>query len=227
MNMDDDSRAALMVEELEYWRSVLTGEAKDIYKLREAAEERPYPPRFLEMLPDRPPWWVLDVGSGPVSVLGRDPRAELVQADPLAAEYAAMLEAVGIGPPGRLVAVEGERLVEEFGPESFDLVYSRNALDHTADPLEVLRQMCSVVRRGCWVVAETYINEGAGSGYAGLHRWNFDVKKDGRAILWNRDGSWDVQNEVGHCLDDWTVEKGASLCGRGGASCVIMRGQRP
>ena len=37
--------------------------------------------------------------------------------------------------------VEAEHLLEHFGHDRFDLVHSRNAIDHTYDALEAIRQM--------------------------------------------------------------------------------------
>ena len=213
-----------MVEEIGWWRKVLMGGARENYDPVEAAKPRPFPARLAELLPGDPPWRVLDVGSGPVSVLGLDARVALTQADPLAAEYLELLQEIDLDPPGVLVAANGERLTETFGRKAFDMVYSHNALDHTENPLVMLRQMLEVVRPGCWVVAETYRNEGHGNRYHGLHRWNFDLV-DGRAVLWNAAGErWDVRNEI-ECAE-WVVDMRASLVGAGGPACVRMRGRR-
>jgi hypothetical protein len=54
--------------------------------------------------------------------------------DPLANKYNRLLEDAGLAPTIRTEAVDGEKLVERFGRDRFDIAYSRNALDHTADP---------------------------------------------------------------------------------------------
>jgi hypothetical protein len=74
-----------------------------------------------------------DTGSG-VGVTTRFVAVGVRAVDPLANKYNRLLEDAGLAPTIRTEAVDGEKLVERFGRDRFDIAYSRNALDHTADP---------------------------------------------------------------------------------------------
>ena len=131
----------------------------------------------------------LDVGAGPISAAGwrlSNPRHafELQATDPLAREYNVILDEyrgmhplpggqLGLAAPVRALTVEGERLTEVFARDSFDLVMSRNAIDHARDPLLALSEMLAVVKPGRPVMLQVYENEARMQGASGLHRWNF------------------------------------------------------
>jgi SAM-dependent methyltransferase len=104
--------------------------------------------------------------------------------DPLADEYNRMLDACGVVPHIRTQRGEVERLSELFAPDQFDLVYMRNALDHSYDPLLGIRQMLSVVKPGGWVYLHHAVNEGENEKYHGMHQWNF-TDEAGEFIMWN------------------------------------------
>ena len=61
-----------------------------------------------------------------------------------------------------------ESLLERFVPDTFDLVFSRNALDHTSDPLRALQQMLAVVKPGHSVLLEVHENEADAERYGGM-----------------------------------------------------------
>jgi SAM-dependent methyltransferase len=131
---------------------------------------------------------ILDVGAGPLTRLGKrwpDHVVHLTAVDPLADEYNRILDECGIVPVVRTQAGEVERLRESFDADQFDLIYMRNALDHSYDPLLGIRQMLSVVKPGGWVYLDHAINEGKNEGYRGMHQWNFTEEK-GEYIIWNR-----------------------------------------
>jgi SAM-dependent methyltransferase len=137
---------------------------------------------------------ILDVGAGPLTWLGyRYPgkRLTIVPVDPLADDYDRLLRDAGLNPPIRTIRVAGEALLEHFGPESFDIAYATNALDHSADPLTIISNMVKVVRPGGVVVLRHKRNEGQSARYSGLHQWNFDAV-DGGLLLWNEAVDVDV-----------------------------------
>jgi SAM-dependent methyltransferase len=130
---------------------------------------------------------ILDVGAGPVTWLGfRYPEKTLtiVPIDPLADEYDHLLHEAGLDPPIRTIRVAGEKLLDHFGPQSFDIAYATNALDHSADPFTIISNMVAVVRPGGIVLLRHKRNEGESARYGGLHQWNFDVV-DESLLLWN------------------------------------------
>merc|ERR1712032_319303 len=112
---------------------------------------------------------------------------EVVAADPLACEYGKMIEDLGVSAPTMAVPrmAEIEHLVKEFGTASFDVVHCTNALDHSHDPLRGIEQALRVLRGGRPVLLRHTRNEAEKNGYAGLHRWNLDVR-GGRLFLWQQ-----------------------------------------
>ena len=146
--------------------------------------------RLRRFLPGRRPRIsILDVGSGPLSLVGaRLPgvEVELVPVDPLAAEYNELLDLHGVTPPVRTRPCPAERVADVLGEARFDLVYCQNALDHTEDPLGGLEQMLRAVKPGRWVLLKHVIDEGEREDYGSLHDWNFRIE-EGRFVIWNRE----------------------------------------
>lgn len=153
---------------------------------------------------------ILDVGAGPLTWLGyRYPgkRITIVPVDPLADDYDRLLREAGLQPPVRTIPVAGEALLEHFQPASFDIAYATNALDHSADPLAIIRNMVTVVRPGGAVILRHKRNEGASARYSGLHAWNFDAV-DGAFVLWNEATKVDVREALAERTetDAWLEE---------------------
>ena len=94
-----------------------------------------------------------------------------------------MLDRVGVEPPVRTTQCESEKLTEVFGTNAFDLVYARNTLDHSYDPVKAIRSMIDVVKPGCHALLEHAQNEAEEENYMGMHQWNLSVD-DGRFYVW-------------------------------------------
>jgi SAM-dependent methyltransferase len=75
--------------------------------------------------------------------------------------------------PARPLALRAEALTSLFAHNSFDMVASRNAIDHSQDPLRCLSEMVATVKPGRFVVLELFEREGAIQNYRDLHKWNF------------------------------------------------------
>lgn len=130
---------------------------------------------------------ILDVGAGPITHLGYTyPGKELLitAIDPLADEYARMLRELRVTCPIPTIEGHGERLLDQFGQESFDLAYASNSLDHSYNPLAIVDNMLQVVTRDGIVMLRHYRNEGRTGNYHGLHQWNFDIL-NGDLVIWN------------------------------------------
>jgi len=130
---------------------------------------------------------VLDVGSGPISWMGwRLSRPDLffesIPVDPLGHLYRRILDEQhppGLQPtanggpsravPARPLALRAEALTSLFAHNSFDMVASRNAIDHSQDPLRCLSEMVATVKPGRFVVLELFEREGAIQNYRDLH----------------------------------------------------------
>ena len=80
-----------------------------------------------------------------------------------------------------------EALLSVFARDSFDLVMSKNAIDHAYDPMLSLAQMLAVVKPGRAVMVDLYEREGEVQRYAGLHQHNF-MWKDGELVYWAKRG---------------------------------------
>jgi SAM-dependent methyltransferase len=142
---------------------------------------------------------ILDCGAGPLTILGKrldDREVELVAVDALADEYDRLLATYQVVPLVRTLHCEVEELEAMFGPDEFDLVYMRNALDHSYDPVRGIRQMLRVAKPGCSVFLDHRVDEALHGRYRGLHQWNFRLEDDAGFVIWNRDARFVVQEEI-------------------------------
>lgn len=124
---------------------------------------------------------ILDVGAGPLTRVGKrwaERTVEITAVDPLADAYKEMLARIGLKPLVETVPGDGEKLLEQFRENEFDLAYASNALDHSYDPLMAINQMFAVIKPGRFVYLWHFANEGLQEGYSGLHQWNFDVQSE-------------------------------------------------
>lgn len=155
---------------------------------------------------------ILDVGAGPLTLLGKkhpDKQLEIVATDALADQYADLLSRYAIDPPVRTVFAEAERLSRAFHANSFDLVYAQNCIDHVHNPLQAIKQMLRVAKPGCFVALGHTENEALVENFQGLHQWNFGVK-DGEFMIEGADRRWNVSRELAHlgefqccCRNHW------------------------
>lgn len=130
---------------------------------------------------------VLDVGCGPTSIIGgmhNGNRLDIVGVDPLGNEYEKLLQEFGISQSIKTVPCSGEDLLLHFEKNSFDLVFSRNALDHAQEPHKAIASMLEVCKEGCCVVFKVNLNEGLNTRYHGFHQWNF-TEVGGTLLIWN------------------------------------------
>lgn len=146
------------------------------------------------------PVQVLDVGSGPLSPLcwGVDRKLFVATAvDPLAREYARLLECHHIDFPIRPLEGTGEDLRRLFSPGQFDIVYSRNALDHAVDVRRCIEAAAEVLRDGGVLYLEGFVREGTHGRWQGLHQHDL-VPENGALIHYDRRGKrTDVTDQLG------------------------------
>jgi SAM-dependent methyltransferase len=158
---------------------------------------------FIDRLPNQTVQ-ILDVGAGPLTILGKVHPSKTVQitaVDPLAARYDALLKKYAVAPPIRTRLGSGEALVSQFGENTFDFVYAQNCIDHAENPVEAMRQMVRVARPDCDAVLYHAPNEAETQAYSGLHQWNFTLEHD-RFIVTGRHGKTDVAvalKDIGVC----------------------------
>ena len=115
--------------------------------------------------------------------------------DPLAEEYCAMLNTYGFHDTVRPIKVDGEKLTTVFPAHYFDICSCANALDHSYDPITVIRQMVAVCKPGGWIFLLHIINVAESENYAGLHQWNLDWRNE-RFVIWNKTATIDVLEAI-------------------------------
>lgn len=193
-------------EELEYWKKVLATkglEWPDAYR-ELLAPDTPLQSELTELLQptqDRE-LRLLDIGAGPLTVLGKTMPGRslsIVATDALAEEYDKLLNYYGVQPPVRTIECPGEQLLERFSRNYFHLVYARNCLDHSIDPLSIIRIAIQLTRPDGCVVLHHWPCEAERAGYAGLHQWNFDFRR-GKTLLWRPGTRYHLETDLANIV---------------------------
>lgn len=176
-------------DEVDYWRSMIAGTFHNKEWVagfrRRAAGIDIAAPHLHQYL--RSGARVLDVGSGPATVLGgilNGKPIDITAVDPLANQYNELYSTHGITPLITPIYGEGENLQQVVNGK-FDFVYSRNALDHSYDPMRAIQGMIDVCAEGGVVFFENVVNEGYNENYKGLHQWNF-MHASGDLVIWKK-----------------------------------------
>jgi SAM-dependent methyltransferase len=176
--------SGLIKDELFFWEKALSEGGKnwspDEFRLRTDFNQ-PLQEELKELIAAVPKSVVriLDVGSGPLTRLGTQwpgREVQITATDPLAEHYNMLLKKLGIVPPVPVTFAHGEKLLETFPANHFDLAYASNSLDHSYDPLKAIGQMLAVTKPGGCVYLWHFSNSGKHECYNGLHQWNFDVR---------------------------------------------------
>lgn len=183
--------------ELEFWDSYFRTKGlqwSDTYE-RRFNPQLPLQPRPLSLLPDTQEVFILDVGAGPLTYLGKvaeGKKINIIAVDPLADEYNKILNKYMIEPIVRTQKADAEKLVAHFPRDTFDLVYARNCIDHSYAPVRAIRQMLSIVKKGCYILMEHHPEEATAAGHHGFHQWDFTRGNSGHFIIVSRRGRWNV-----------------------------------
>jgi SAM-dependent methyltransferase len=194
-------RRVALLSELVFWDRWLAKRLDDPALAELLREDRPVPSGLVRLVEQAPPGKVriLEVGAGPIGAVGdRHPtrEVEVVPTDILADEYNKVLRRRGLRPKNPTRRADMERLVEQFGAETFDVVVAANCIDHTGDAPRALEEMVGVLRPGGTVVMDHFEDEGAHQDYAGLHQWNLSAA-EGRLVLWNEARRYDAAAALG------------------------------
>ena len=143
---------------------------------------------------------ILDVGSGPLTKLGKKhPSRELIitPTDLLASRYDLLLSELKVEPLVRTIFANAERLVDQFGQNSYDIVHGQNCIDHTAHPQVAIQQMLAVCKPQGYVILYHAENEGQTEQYKQLHKWNFTCENGDFIIRDQRGRTTNVTRMVG------------------------------
>lgn len=176
---------ALLKDELNFWEKALAEKGKNWdpaeFRLRTNLE-LPLQDELRELISAAPNTTVrvLDVGSGPLTRIGsRWPghEVQITATDPLADHYNALLKKLEVVQRVPVTFAHGEKLLETFPPDYFDLAYASNSLDHSYNPLKAIEQMLAVIKPGSYVYLWHFSNAGTHECYNGLHQWNFDINR--------------------------------------------------
>jgi SAM-dependent methyltransferase len=226
-------RRRALQEEVEYWQNWLAtqgGKWAGDYKYRFDPESEVVDPALREVLTRlaQNQISILDVGAGPVSKIGyRFPgkTLSLTAVDPLADEYNRLLKQHRAVAPLPVECLDGERVLEHFGPERFDVAYSCNALDHAVDPVPIIQNMIEVVRPDGYVVLRHVRNEAINQAYVQLHQWNFD-ERDGRFVIWRPGHELDMTDMLAELADTHCRIETNDDDGDGGSVVCVMQKRR-
>lgn len=188
-------------DELDFWRRHLAehGRAADDRDRWEEVFPSGLLP-YLDLVRDRHARTprLLELGSGPVSLLawGVDKGLfDLTAVDPLAGAYERLMRKHDCTYPVKPVEGFGENLSALFAPNTFDIAYSSNALDHTAAPRRCLEELTLVVGEGGLMYFEGFVREATNADWQGLHQHDL-VPEDGQLVDYTRDGSRTVLTDA-------------------------------
>lgn len=120
---------------------------------------------------------IVDIGCGPISTVGTVDdrfRINLLGVDPLTNVYSKILDQHFISRPHSAINMECEK-IDKIGDSIFDVVFSRNALDHSESPDLILQHSKTVCKDGGLIHIRMYENEAIRNKYSGLHQWNAKV----------------------------------------------------
>ena len=148
-------------------------------------------PEFEALLPTQNEVNILDVGAGPLTLIGKKcagKKVNITAIDLLADEYDRLLKRNHIQPIFRTLKVDAERLTEHFSTNTFDLACALNSIDHVYDPEKAILQMLHVVKIGAYVFLRHTLNEADHQNYMGLHQSNFSLSDDGDFLIRSKNG---------------------------------------
>lgn len=129
---------------------------------------------------------LIDVGCGPSSHFYSEELAnradiEIITVDPLAKHYQRLHQQYKTPYDIKCVEGFGENLDQLFSRDSFHLVYSENAIDHSIFPELFMKNMFRILKTGGYLILSGFMKEGSNTGWLGVHKW--DIEAEGNDLL--------------------------------------------
>ena len=172
--------------ETDFWRRFLSDLPDNYFRLDAQLELQDFAVPYIEGKQNPR---LLEIGSGPLPGIGKvrnGKRLEIVAVDPLGDVYMQLLAEENILPIVPVMKGKGEELEEIFkGEPQFDFVFCANALDHSLNPIEIIKSAINVTVDRGGLRFTVHKNEAEFMKYSGLHQWNFEIKND-KVRIWNR-----------------------------------------
>jgi len=125
---------------------------------------------------------LLDLGCGPFPKSGIHHQNYIIErtlVDSLADEYHLMLDENAVNTYGqKIIPCNVEEIETQLNPSFFDIIYSKNVLDHTYNPIKAISSLINLLCKNGVIVLEHYIKEGEYTNYFGLHQWDFFIDNE-------------------------------------------------
>jgi SAM-dependent methyltransferase len=162
-------------EELSFWKTFVKTDRflKDWIADRKTSELDEYVSEFIKNVKHDK---ILDVGSGPVSILhGLLKNSDITAVDALADYYQQIFnfKKYKINPP---IFNRAETLNYE---SVFDIVHISNALDHCQDLNLAVNNLYKAVKQNGYLIIQTFEKEGTEQKWAGFHKWDISYSAKG------------------------------------------------
>lgn len=128
---------------------------------------------FEPMIGDKKEVTIAELGAGPICTIGnswKDVKISLTASDVLQNEYAPWWEIFKATPIVPVVYQDMEHLT--YRDDFFDIVHCVNALDHTLDVKQALREMIRVCKIEGWVYMRHWPNQRTKC--RGMHAWDMN-----------------------------------------------------
>ncbi|MFA4890421.1 MAG: class I SAM-dependent methyltransferase [Candidatus Paceibacterota bacterium] len=142
------------------------------------------PDYFEPMIGDKKEVTIAELGAGPICTIGnlwKDVKINLRASDVLQNEFAPWWKKYGATP---VVPVEYQDMEHLTYPNNFfDIVHCVNAIDHTLDARQALKEIFRVCKKGGWIYLRHFTNQR--KRYRGMHAWDIDIV-DGECVFSNK-----------------------------------------
>lgn len=149
---------------------------KFMRKVEQYNSSRQLPEYFKELIGDKKTVKIAELGAGPINTIGDSwPGVEVkvIPSDALALEYDELWEKYQVTPLIKVTYQDFEEL--RYPSNFFDIVHCRNALDHTENAYQAIKEMKRVCKPGGWV----YLAHGLSQKkrFGKHHFWNIEELK--------------------------------------------------